>query len=66
MSYQGYDKWEAYPDRERIDGFTLKELKYKLKKHIMETTLITMATNQYHEEDYEITNIKLTIKKVKK
>jgi len=66
MSYQGDDKWGAYIRRFSEDSPSLAGLKEKIKKHLKETEISKVARVLYTNEEYQITDVKLTIKKVKK
>jgi len=66
MSYQGNDKWDVYsPDELSYDASTIKELKEKIKSHI-KSFRISKAETSIRIEDYEITNVSITIKKKEK
>lgn len=65
MSYQGYDKWTSGGKPFSEEAPTLRELKKKLIDHI-KTFGIDCCVSDFNNVDYEIINVKLTIKKKKK
>lgn len=63
MSYNGDDKWSVYGDElVGVSTKTLAELKSILKKHI-ESFEVDKMTTVYSSEDYEVTNVRFSIKK---
>ena len=66
MSYKGTDKWECGLLEERISVPSLKELKEEIKRHIEETSWVSLAETEIREVDYEITNVRFSIRRIKK
>ena len=64
MSYKSDDKWSVFLGRYSEYSPTFQEMRKKLEAYIKETE-ITKEVNQYRLEEYEITNIKIIIKKKK-
>jgi hypothetical protein len=58
------DRWGAYGPMLGESAPTIKEMKAVIKAHIMGFEL-TRAKTEIEIEDYEITDVKLTIKKKK-
>lgn len=65
MSYQGEDKWGVYGKFISEDAYTMKELKYKIQKHIMKNYQIGMSENEYGLVNYEITKVSVVIRRKK-
>ena len=66
MSYKSNDKWSVFLGDYTEYTPTFQEMKEQLEKYIKYDTMITKAINQFCEEEYEITKVKITIKKKKK
>jgi hypothetical protein len=65
MGYNGEDKWEMYGKEFSTSVRTLSELKSLLIKHL-ESFDVNKATSSIKSEDYKITNIRFSIKRISK